>query len=372
MIAAFLICTCYAFFGFLYSPSEFTIFALIFIVISASPLLLAGRASIKLPAVDHNSPSAGIICIGVFIGFSNLALIAISAGYSVVDLLDPNGFVLIAADSTTKRYTEGGSSGNPVLLAISLTLCYSVGASAQRLSVISKFSPFIPTILYTLLSTEKWPTFLGGAFYIVGVFAGQSEASAMRKIVRTLLLFSFLGLALGVLALIMRGYEGDLLLIPAQLLHYILAPFHALGYWLTVKGGDLAWGGLGRYTFIGIATQLGVITRDAGVYSENVTIYGIETNIYSSWRYLVEDWSVVGPVSINLALSLIFLLLIHLKFIRAAHLLRCFLILCAVLSLNVTPFVHNSVSLAAFLALSLTYLQDISWRKYLRAGIKLN
>ena len=209
---------------------------------------------------------------------------------------------------------------------------------------------FVPMLLYTLLSTEKWPMFLAGAFYISGVFAGFAEREALRARRGWLWCSGAIGFGLAGVALVMRGFDGDLLELPAQLLHYVLAPFPALGHWLMGPAADNCCG-LGVSTFIGAANQLGLAQRDAGVFADNFTIYGEETNIYTAWRYLVQDFSVAGPATINLLLALLCLRCLDCGLMPVARSIQGLVVLASTLSLNVTPFVHNSVSLATVLAI---------------------
>lgn len=350
MVGAFLICVTYALAGLAYAPGADGLMALVFIAASASPLLLAGRATLHLPAVRHPTPSIVLYSLLWALGMLNLAVIAIGLGRSPLELLEPESFVLAAAEATARRYTEESGSGNPLLLATSLLLLYWVGATADRVWRLFQVLAFVPLLLYTLLSTEKWPMFLAGAFYISGVFAGFGQRDALRRTARVAVVFGAFGFGLAGVALVMRGFDGDLLELPAQLLHYVLAPFPALGHWLMGPASDSCCG-LGLYTFIGAANQLGLTQREAGVFADNFTIYGEETNIYSAWRYLVQDFSVIGPALINLVLALTCLRCLDRDLAPVARGIQGFVVLAATLSLAVTPFVHNSVALATALAI---------------------
>ena len=108
--------------GAAYAPGPDGLMALVFIAASASPLLLAGRATLALPAVRHPTPPAALYLLLWALGVLNLAVIAIGLDRSPLELLEPESFVLAAAEATARRYTEESGSGNPLLLALSLVL----------------------------------------------------------------------------------------------------------------------------------------------------------------------------------------------------------------------------------------------------------
>lgn len=351
MVATFLICVSYALAGILYAPGVDSLVAFAFIGCSSAPLLLAARRSLSLAKVPHPAPESLFFFSLMTAGMVNLAWIAVGLDRSPLELLSPEGFLLTAAEATAKRYQDEGSSGNPVLLSFSLLLVYRVGGASDRLRVWQQAGAFLPLLLYTALSTEKWPMFLSGAFYIAGLFAAFNERQALRRMVTVVAMFLVTGTVVAGLAMFLRGFDGDVLELPAQLLHYVLSPFPAFGSWLLSRAPEQCCSG-GTYTFIGLANQLGLVRREAGVFSENFSIYGGETNIYSAWRYLVQDFSIVGPVLINTGAAVLYLKCLECRYFSAARALKNLLVLSAVMSLNVTPFVHNSVALATMLALA--------------------
>lgn len=352
MNAAFWSCIALAALGVLYAPGVYTAASFVFIALSCLPLFLAGLCE---PAIrdDAHEPPGPALFWGVFaLGLANLAVVAWSVERSPHEILSPQGFVSIAVASTTKRYLEGGSSGNPVVLALSLFLLYRLGAADSSVRWRRKLLGFLPLLMYTLLTTEKWPLFLSGIFFLSGLFVSRPLGPAARAASRYLALFVVLGGGLAGAALLLRGGEAELWELPIPLLYYVLAPYSALGHWL-VEEASLWSLGFGALTFIGPMSALGLVQREAGVYTVNFGLYGMETNIYTAWRYLVEDFSLFGPFLFNLALALLFFLFLRVRRHAAARAVAGFAIFCAFLSLNVTPFVHNSVAFG--MALSLAY-----------------
>jgi hypothetical protein len=110
----------------------------------------------------------------------------------------------------------------------------------------------------------------------------------------------------------------------------------------------------GSLSFSGPFDALGLATRNAGVFDRSVMVHGRWTNIYTAFRYLVQDFSLVGPFLLACWLVVVDATLRTLGSTALARQLAGFVIFAALMSGNVTPFVHNSVALAVFLSLAST------------------
>lgn len=366
MKAAFLICVSYAVLGVMYAPGLYSLTAFVFVGVSCLPLLVGALYESPSGMNVHRAPGP-LLFWGLFaLGLLNLAVIAMSVGRSPAELLSTAGFVATATASTIKRYEEQGSSGNPIMVALSLFLIYRLGAADGAVSARRKVLGFVPLVLYSLLSTEKWPMFLAGVFFLSGLFISRPYHIARRAALRYVTIFLALGGGLAGLALVLRGLDGDLMDLPAPLLHYVLAPYPALGFWLlnhSIHQGC----SFGALTFVGPLDALGLVRRAAGVYAENFVIYGRETNIYTAWRYLVQDFSPVAPFLLNLGLALAFIASRGIRGHAARVAISGFLTMSAFLSLNMTPFVHNSTTLAMVLALAYSVTMTFRFQRSRRA-----
>lgn len=302
MASTFIIVFIYALCGVIYSPSIDSLVAFLFIIFSTIPLLLVSSITYRMPVMKHPTPSATVIAIILLLGILNLTLVANGLGFSSFDILNIEEFIQISSKSTARRYSEETSSGNSLLLALSFFLIYRMGAAIKDCRFYFQVASFLPIIFYVLLTTEKWPLILSIAFYITGIFAAESESEALNLVSKLNLFIVPFSILLGVVGLYLRGFDGDLIDSFSALLHYVLAPFSALGYWLLNHSTDSCCE-YGRFTFIGIANQMGLTARNAGVFSDNFSVYNIETNIYTSWRYLAQDFSIIGPLFISLTIA---------------------------------------------------------------------
>jgi oligosaccharide repeat unit polymerase len=350
MKAAFYICVGYSILGCLYAPGPSTFLALLFISLSCLPFLVAAKYEPRFGINRHYAPGYLLFWLVVLLGLANLAIIAVSVKESPLAVLSTDGFIAIAFASTTKRYGEQGSSGSPILLALSFFLVYRIAAADAIISTWRKVVGFVPLLLYSLLSTEKWPMYLSGIFFLSGLFISRPFREARGIALKYVITFTVLGVGLAGFALVLRGFNGDIIGLSAELLHYLLASFPAFGGWLAEEAARECCT-FGAFSFIGPLDALGLIQREAGVYSKSFTIYGSETNIYTGWRYLVQDFSIIGPFFLNAAIGASFIAFNTIQWAAMSMGVRGFAIFGSLLSLNVTPFVHNSVAFAMILAL---------------------
>lgn len=352
MRVAFLIFVGYATLGFLYSPGLYSFTALVFIAASCAPLLLASGPW-EQRRVDLGPPKSLIYWSVIGTGLANVAIIARGLGRPVGDLVSIQGVAAIALQSTGDRYTYGGGneSGNPLLVALSLWLIFRVGTATDQLPKWKQILAVLPIVAYTLATTEKWPTFLAGVFFFAGMFATYPATRALGMALRYSLVLVPAGIVVGAAAAVLRGSSAGLELITAALMHYIFASYPAFGAWLIHEGGGVCCT-LGGATFIGPLDAVGATVREAGVWGDVVLVRGLNTNIYTSFRYLVQDFSIIGPFVISSGLALLHASFSMLGATALARQLAVFVLFAALMSLNVTPFVHNSVALAVVLSMA--------------------
>ena len=97
-----------------------------------------------------------------------------------------------------------------------------------------------------------------------------------------------------------------------------------------------------------------VAERAQGVFTDVVVIGGIETNIYTAWRFLVQDFSFAGPFAIVLLFAVTYRYCVLTSSTRAAWFMLVMLMFTTFLQPNTTLFVHNSITLAALLCAAIT------------------
>ena len=355
MKLAFYIFMLYALCGVIYYPSQYSLFSFFLIFFSTLPFLIVGTTTSDKLYKNYNNVKPILYWGVIIIGFVNLGIIANNSGAGFMDIFSFDGLKSIALKSTIIRYEEDTSanSGNPILLAFTLWLIYRIGSLEKKTKWTLKVIPFIPLLMYTLLTTEKWPTFLGILFYLTGIIASNNSKTFLN-ILRSKIKYGVLIILLMILSLSFRGYDGGVEESIGIIFHYLFAQYNSLGVWLLNNIYYSDWF-LGKLTFIGPLSFFGIIERDAGVFSESLMIYNKESNIYTAFRYIIQDFSIIGPFIINSLFSIFYLVFINLKKFKISGVIKIFIIFCALLSTNTTPFVHNSVMLGVVLCLISDY-----------------
>ncbi|MZG58435.1 oligosaccharide repeat unit polymerase, partial [Photobacterium lucens] len=275
MLFAYFILIGYSLLGIIYYPNIYTLVAFTFIAISCFPFFIAGiygydRRPYK---IEYPQISKYLLFSGFLIGIFNLYIITKNAGYELYDIFSISGIKAISMASTEIRYNGGSNvnSGSPIILAISLFFVFIAGLKRKENNAINIIILFVPIILYTVLTTEKWPTFLGIMFCFCGCCCSFSykeiKVVVIKNIKYLLVVFSLM-----VVSLYLRsGGQQSVFTSITSLFNYVLSPYYGFGYWLVNIHNNFNLG-LGYYTFIGPLSYFSSITgvfRDSGVFDEN-------------------------------------------------------------------------------------------------------
>jgi hypothetical protein len=324
-----------------------------YIVAAASPLLLLSRqlhepfllppASLRLRAL---APAA------MFIGACLAPLTIIHAqGYGLSEMFSVQTFTAVALQTTMDRYGLGITQDNAILVAASLANAFMWPMVTRRMWLCVLLG-LVPAAVYSLITTAKWPFYCALSFFITATLL---RAPTGRKEFRALIQLGVVGLCgagVGILAIAVRqgvsevGEVADGLgEMTFTLGHYLLAQYETFGAWLSQNATYCC--DFGRWSLAGPMDYLGFATRAQGVFSEDMTVQGVETNLYTAWRYGVQDFSALGPPLLILGAAALYRCALLERWSRASVFLRVIFVLSAFLQ-PVTPLgVYNSVLLAA-------------------------
>lgn len=352
-----LLATCGVIYGDFSEPS---LLAFIFIAISASPLLIGSIGLAKPSQARTSDPQwmSFFRCVFLLLALTNVALLIHGHGFSIPEVMTRQGLFELAGKATVERYTLGTTQGNPILVAATFVSAF-LWARSSLPSAISITLGLAPAAIYSVLSTEKWPFYCTISFFMTSILAGQRPASRSPSIATFGLPIASVAIIVSALSLVTRSGNdnSDNLYLAATsfgstIAHYFFAQYEAFGIWLSSHYLDCCSGG--RYSFTGITSLLGLDTRQQGVFADNVVIHGVETNIYTAWRYLVQDFSIFGPTVIVLAYAGAYRYCVQHAMNRPAAALFTLLGITTFLQINTTIFVHNSVALAAFVCATIS------------------
>jgi oligosaccharide repeat unit polymerase len=288
-----------------------------------------------------------------FLGLAtlNVAVFAWRQGFGVTDLLVPENALAIATRATADRYELGVTAGNPILVASSFVNAFLWGAAADAPFLFALVAGVMPCAVYSALSTEKLPFYCALSFFLAGVLLSRAAGRRSFGAARIALAVA-LAVPVGMISLVMRqgiseaGAAWDAMGDLAYMLsHYLFAQYDAFGQWLETGYAECCT--LGLRTFSGPASLLGLTERQQGVFEEQVVVRGLETNIYTAWRFVAEDFSVGGPIVLVTAYAIVYRYCLLSGRFRAATALFSILLISTFLQIATTIFAYNSVAIAA-------------------------
>jgi oligosaccharide repeat unit polymerase len=96
---------------------------------------------------------------------------------------------------------------------------------------------------------------------------------------------------------VLRGgieQPGDMVVTLEHLRPGFLGYLAAFSEWDRVGSDSLSWG---FFTFPGLFDFIGMRSREIGVYTASVSLSGVDTNIYTVFRGLIEDVGIYGALA---------------------------------------------------------------------------
>lgn len=227
-------------------------------------------------------------------------------GFGITDLLSFNRILEINRVATEVRYSTGSVSN----IYISITLpfvyllpmlgAYNTSIKINIKSIILSAISLIPTLAILVLLNTK-AVFIGSfVFYlttfIVGYYYNHKEYIPITKKLVGFSIVIILGFVLIMLVAfgLRAGFSSTFFTsIKERFVLYAFAGVPALDKWLdTVYINNFNL--IGKYTFLGIYSLLGIASKNAGVYQDFIVAGILNTNVYTVFRGLIEDFSVVG------------------------------------------------------------------------------
>jgi len=274
---------------------------------SSTPSL---RQTQKRYAITFNESRLKYILAAVIaLGFVNPLMMIVSHGFSLTGLFSLTELTEISSGLSMSRYQEESSSG---LLQ-------------QLLGVFSSLGPLLGGFMFKHMK-KRWERLLCCASFLPLLFGGLTQGVKMGIISGVLLFLTGLmtycmlmnvplklngrslavafasgfGLML-ILILSMMMRFGELSLISlgialGKIVSYAFGHLPAFDAWFSTQSlvpDSLTFGGK---LLFGITNFLGIMSREDGLFQEMavVSVAGDETNVYTLFRILVEDFGVLG------------------------------------------------------------------------------
>jgi len=184
------------------------------------------------------------------------------------------------------------------------------GTKGQRLP---SFAPFLPALLLGLITSTRAPSLITTCCWMSGFLATKSYLTRgsyplfTKRLGLVLAGLALAGIGLYIFLDAIRSYKSE-------------SAFEIVADWDRVRSSGLGYLtafsewvmrgsperlGYGAYTFAGLYGIAGLHVRVTGTYEQSVTVAGgDETNIYTAFRGLIQDFSLFGAVVVCLGFGI--------------------------------------------------------------------
>lgn len=242
----------------------------------------------------------------------------ISKGFSLINILDITSFMEMSHQNSIDRYT-GESTGGLLskLLGINSLACPFVGGLLYLGYPKKHFLSYIallPAILSGLSQGAKMGIITSLFMWIIGylisaqLFNIKIKFNLKKFLIISIVFIAFIML-MGVVMVFRIGEFNETAIndVIGKSVSYILAHLPAFDIWYSNQHESVGSYTMGAKLLYGISNILGILKREDGVYSEMtvVSIDGDVTNVYTVFRFFVEDFGTIGSIFFLFILGMI-------------------------------------------------------------------
>lgn len=213
--------------------------------------------------------------------------------------------------------------------------------------VILNLSIYVTSIYGFLINTKATLIYIS-MFYFSGYCFGKVYKKEKIKN-KTIIILIFIVLTILLIMIFMmkiRSGKFD----NNKLYIYFLGHVSASTNWINenIYTNNLQYNYIGKFTFLGPYNLLGIFKRESGVFTGFIKIgKGMETNVYSIWRNLLEDFGIFGLSLVMMISGYIFSKIYRdINESVAYQVLYMMFISTVILSSITSIFVYNSIILA--------------------------
>lgn len=246
------------------------------------------------------------------IGFIGTLFLMNSLGKSISIFFSLEGIQTLSASVSEARYVEGFTP--PLLYNICLSFNYAgalLGGMLRALKTTKiSYLPFLPILMSTIIMTTKAGILFSIFLWLAGLLAMRIKIGKPEIVKKTIFQLTFSSALVTIIFIVssllrysMESFN-DLKFIYEKLTVYYVGFLSGYSQWFDGLNLIYFEKGFGSYTFAGLFDVLGLQTRGQGIISNTVKVGNFETNIYTVFRYIIQDFGLLG--------SLFFLFLIGL------------------------------------------------------------
>lgn len=288
----------------------------------------------------------------------------ISEGHSIRELFNFDSFLTLSNQNSVERYT-GEKSTNLLqkILGINDNCCPIIGGllffefkkNNRWLSYIS----MLPSILYGFIESAKMGVITSVFLWLIGIALASQllniklhiKAKALIKIIGSVILFFFI--LISIMMFRLGRFDFDAFeTATGKFISYAFGHLPAFDIWFSNYDDNLSDLTLGGKTFFGITNALGIMNREQGIFNTPTTIsdFGDSTNVYSVFRFFVEDFGVFGTLMF-LFLNGFIIRIIYQNFIKRKQIILNLTLLCFVFFFISWSFVSSIFAYTTYIAM---------------------
>jgi len=233
-------------------------------------------------------------------------------GFGIGAIMSPSGLLQVARAMSLARYEEQfqiplvARLGQMFVFFASAVAGFTFAVDKNRYRKFEYLLPIFPSLLIAVIMTTRAAVLYNLTFWICAYMSSSLLLSGRIDLV---LITRRTGMALGggvlsvavmfIVLQFLRGGITDMGRLKEILLHLRAWPFGSISgfsIWTDRYDFNTSVTG-GYYTLFGIFDQLGIQARKSGLYTDYVNIGSASwSNIYTVFRGLISDFTVVGAV----------------------------------------------------------------------------
>lgn len=258
----------------------------------------------------HNS-CMHIYLFVLFLAFFSAFYGISSSGFSLSNLFDLSSFLEMSNQNSVDRYSGDAEQGGVIekLLGINSYTCPFIGGVLfhyfQKEKKWMSYIAILPMVIGGLAQGVKMGIITGTFLWFIGLILSSKLLSIKihidfkRILVLVIVAIGFVGLLAITMMFRIGQFDIDALYIVAgKTVSYALGHLPAFDMWFNqtdISLADLTFGGK---TFFGITNTLGIMKREAGIFTTMYTISrdGDMTNVFTIFRFFLEDFGYIGTL----------------------------------------------------------------------------
>ena len=232
-------------------------------------------------------------------------------GFGLSSLFSLESFVEMSNENSVNRYTGGLAERNILtnVLSVNFYACPLLGGLFyyyyEGKKKLWAFIGLFPSVIGGLVQGAKMGIIIGAFMWVIGyIIASELFSKTIKLKLRHIMImmvsvFSFFMILFMTMMFRYGGInEETSYVVSGKITSYSLGHLPAFDLWFDKYHNVISDYTLGGRTFNGITNPLGILKRGGGIFDELVEVspYGDGTNVYTVFRFFVEDFGSIGAL----------------------------------------------------------------------------